>query len=105
MRERIQGVSAQPIRSHYFRSALKLPPTLLIFLIVFRTWKCREVEHDRIVTQAPDGGEGARYRRVRSDARSHPCACGGHHPARRLERQQRLLFGGEFHPIGARRAA
>jgi Flp pilus assembly pilin Flp len=44
----IQG-ERQPIRSHHFRSALKLSPTLLIFLIVFRTWKCREVEHDRIV--------------------------------------------------------
>jgi Flp pilus assembly pilin Flp len=28
------GGERQPIRSHYFRSALKLSPTLLIFLIV-----------------------------------------------------------------------
>ena len=44
----------------------------------------REVEHDRTNTQTVGGGEGARYRRVRSDARCHSCARGGY---RRLKRQ------------------
>jgi hypothetical protein len=30
----IQGIERQLIRSHYFRSELKLSPTLLIFLII-----------------------------------------------------------------------
>jgi hypothetical protein len=31
------GGERQPIRSHYFRSALKLSPILLIFVVVVRT--------------------------------------------------------------------
>ena len=32
------GGERQPIRSHYFRSALKLSPILLIFVVVVRTY-------------------------------------------------------------------